>query len=303
MTEESWPTPGATPPHTTDMSRRTRAALASIHRKHVHRSPWPDWEGARVERYSEALRRDAASQWSSRAVNEHGSIQQFTAVSHALCSARVPLELHGGLARLITDEVRHAELCANLADVYWPRERIWRAPRLHWPEAPGVEGDAAPTELLLWAASAIMEACCFGETLSVPMLQAIAVVATDALAVAVTEQILLDEHLHARLGWESVRFIIEHLGDTAREHLQAHLPVHMAGFERSVCGDISPSELLDAPQLTLEPAEDPDAHPNLGTLSEREYAMIFYHTIEHTIFPELERLGLDPMEAWSRRSA
>ncbi|HET6584688.1 MAG TPA: hypothetical protein VFG69_14620, partial [Nannocystaceae bacterium] len=180
----------------------TSDRLANMHRVQVHRDPWPDFASFDPHRYEPALRRSAAVQWAGRARAEHGSIHQFTQLAHALANARVPMSLHGALARLITDEVRHAELCAELALALWPegRERepaifSWPRPSAPWRAPPAITDDEQP--LFAWAAEAIAVACCLGETMSRPMLEAIAVVATEPVAEACARQILRDEHLHA----------------------------------------------------------------------------------------------------------
>ena len=43
--------------------------------------------------------------------------------------------------------------------------------------------------------------------------------------------------------------------------------------------------------------------PNLGTLSDLQYAMIFYATLETEILPQLDALGLDGAGAWAERYA
>ena len=40
---------------------------------------------------------------------------------------------------------------------------------------------------------------------------------------------------------------------------------------------------------------------NLGTLNSRQYAQIFYSTLESVIFPRFIELGLDPLKAWAER--
>ena len=94
--------------------------LAAMHRNQVRRDPWPEFEAFDHSAYPEALLQEAHENWAERARAEHGSVHQFTQVAHALCVARAPLEIQGALARLITDEVRHAELCARMAELCVP---------------------------------------------------------------------------------------------------------------------------------------------------------------------------------------
>ena len=299
-----WPTQGAAEPRTDAMFAPTTESLLAIHKKQVHRDRWPDFGAFEPNAYPSALRRDAAVQWAGRARAEHNSIHQFSALSRALCEVRAPLTLLGPIARLITDEVRHAEICAAYALACYPEgleeDKLvaWKVPRAPWPDAPGLlQGADDASDLVVWAADAIMTACCFGETLSVPMLKAISLVSTDPVASQVADQILRDEHLHARFGWEALGVLLEHLDEAGRASLQARLPSHMAGFEASTCIGIRLEDLLADPEISIE--EDDD--PNLGTLSKRQYAFIFYDTMENEIFPQLGELGFDAMGAWAGR--
>lgn len=281
------------------------ARLAKLHRAQVHRDPWPDFDAFDPAAYERPLRRAAAVQWAGRARNEHGSIHQFSALAFTLAEARVPLAFHGALARLITDEVRHAELCAAAAHAIYPEGLPhgdapepaifrWPAPRLPWPRPPAL--DTPERARLQWAADAILSACCFGETLSRPMLDAIAVVSTDPMAEAIAAQILRDEHLHAAFGWEALGYLLSELGDAGRSAIVAALPERYSEFERSTCCGIG-IEQVAGRELTIERTDA----PNLGTLTDDQYAMIFFATIEGEIIPALEGLGLDARAAWAAR--
>ncbi|MEZ6186919.1 MAG: hypothetical protein R3F62_18145 [Planctomycetota bacterium] len=281
-----------------DLLQAGSERLLAMHRAQVHRAPWPDPEVFDPARYPRELRRAAAVQWAGRARAEYGSVHQFTQVAHALCVARVPLTLFGSLARLITDEVRHAELCAATALAIDPEAtaRTLRlpSPRTPW-KAPPL-GDAREP-LLAWASRAILVACCLGETLSRPMLEAIALRATDPLPQGVADQILRDEHLHATFGWEALAALWPELSDASRTRLQRTLTQALGDFEASTACGI-PVEALVGKELEID--ADPDT-PNLGTLSDEDYAAIFFATVEHEILPKLEAQGLDAGRAWAER--
>lgn len=289
-------------PTSTELLAETTRSLGAMHRHQVHREPWPALEAFEASAYPEPLRRHAAWHWMARARAEHGSVLQFSAVTHTLTRARAPVELLGALARLITDEVRHVELCARTAEAFYPEAPpeyfAWRTPRAPWPDAP--ESDER-LPLYAWASRAILTACCLGETLSKPMLEAVATVATDPLPRVAAEQILRDEQFHARFGWESLAVLLPELDEASRAGLQEHLAKAFAGFERTTCGKVRIEDLAGS-EMEIAPGEDAD-EPNLGTLTERQFAMIFYATLEHEIFPALRELGLDPEAAWARRVA
>lgn len=276
--------------------------LGGAHRKQVHRDPWPRFESFDPTPWPPAQRRAAAIQWAGRARNEHGSVQQFGQLTQVLATARVELELLGVLARMITDEVRHAELCARMALAIWPegatrepRVFRWPQPRPPWPDPPGPRERAEPESRLAWAAGAILTACCLGETLSKPMLDALVVVTTEPVAEAVSRQILRDEHLHAAFGFEALALLWSRLDEAARAGLQAQLASDLAGFERSVCGRITIADVAGS-EVVIERGA-----PNLGVLTDHQYAMIFYSCLETEIFPKLRAIGLDPDAAWKIR--
>ena len=272
--------------------------LRKIKDHQIRRDPWPDFEAFRAQDYTPELRRAAAVQWAGRARAEYGSIHQFTQVAHALCEARAPIDLHGALARLITDEVRHAELCARMAEAICPdaaqRESAifrWPVPDTPWPR-PKLPADE--TTILGWAACAVLVACCLGETLSEPMLDALIVVTTDPVPEAVARQIGRDEHLHAAFGWETLGWLLPRLDDRGRDQVQARLGRALAGFQSTTACGIPVEEVA---HRSIEIVRD-EARPNLGTLTDLQYAMIFYATLERDIFPPLRALGLDPDLAW-----
>lgn len=276
--------------------------LGGAHRKQVHRDPWPAFERFDPAPWSTEARRAAALQWSGRARNEHGSVQQFGQLTQVLASACVELELLGVLARMITDEVRHAELCARLAFAIWPEGLTiepnlfrWPQPRPPWKDPPSPRARLDPEPRLAWAAGSILTACCLGETLSKPMLEALVVVTTEPTAEAVSRQILRDEHLHATFGFEALALLLPRLSEAARADLQTQLAADFAGFERSVCGKVRIADVANT-QVIIERGE-----PNLGVLSELQYAVIFYSCLETEIFPKLRALGLDPDAAWRAR--
>lgn len=283
-------------PGTKRMLASVGSKLASIHRAQVHRDPWPDFGAFDRDAYDEPLRRAAAVQWAGRARAEHGSVHQFTQIGHALADVRAPLHVLGAIARLVTDEVRHAELCAEMAHACWPEGLAgddggvfgWPAPEAPW-HAP------KPDAREQWIAEAIAVACCLGETLSRPMLEAIAVVATCPIAEACARQILRDEHLHATFGWETLAWLVPRLGDDGRIALRRRIGQAFAGLQRTTACGIGVEEVAGKELEIVRGA------PNLGTLTDEQYAMIFYATVEQEIIPSLDALGLDGRAAWSRR--
>lgn len=275
------------------LTSATRARLQSIGRTHLRRDPWPDFDAFDPERYPMALRRRAARQWWRRAREEYGSISEFSQLAHTLTLARAPIELLSALSRLITDEARHAHLCAAMAEALASDEPFdWEPPRAPWPDPP-----ADVAQVWAWAADVVICACCLGETLSRPLFECVATLVTDPVPEGVVRQILRDEHLHATFGWEMLAWLRDRVPEPV---LQASMRRRFAGFERScVAESLGPEDLKG--ELVIAPP-DPDAPPNLGHLGAREYAMVFYATLESEVIPRFEALELDAKTAWAERS-
>lgn len=290
-------------PAVTRLLDDTSARLRSMHDKQVHRAPWPEPAEFDVSAYPTPLRRSAALQWAGRARNEHGSVHQFSQLLHAFTEARVPAQIMGALARLITDEVRHAELCAATALALHPEGEATPAfrfplPAAPWepPPPPGADGD--PQAIFRWATDVVITACCIGETLSRPMLAAVETVTTDDYIAGVAAQILRDEHLHATFGWETLGWLVPQLDEASRRWAQEQLPRRFAGFERSTARGVRVEDVAN--QAIIIEAGDP-ASPNLGTLSKPQYAVIYFATFESEILPKLEAVGFDTAWAWGAR--
>lgn len=273
-------------------------SLAAVHRKQIQRSPWPVYSELDLSGYSEELRVEAAHQWATRAGAEHSSVFQFSQLSQALTLARAPIEILGALSRLITDEVRHVQLCLDVAKACCPPNwtHLLDLPSPYSPWSP-FNPEAERVELFAWASRAVLIACCLGESLSKPMLEVIALQSTEPVIEAATLQILKDEELHSVFGWESLGYLITELNEAALEELHRTLPQALAGLELTTTHGITVAQCVGQP-LTVSRSKD---KPNLGTLDARQSATVFYSTLDSMIFPELSKLGFDPLKAWRQR--
>ena len=80
-----------------------------------------------------------------------------------------------------------------------------------------------------------------------------------------------------------------------REHQR---PQQIERLERTTCGGVTIEDVANT-AIEIGPSEE----PNLGTLTNEQFAMIFFATLEAEIFPKLRALGLDPERAWRERGA
>lgn len=266
----------------------TTELLARFHRRLMDRQA-PDWDSFEPESYDPATREHARREWAGRSVAEYASTAQFAQLIHRLTLVGAPVELIGAATRLVQDECRHAELCARMADLLGGR-RGYDVPAFRLALHTDVE------DHFLAIYRTILDVCCFGEVLSVPMLRSIELVAADPLAKTIANIIGNDEEYHARFGWEALTALTRKLDGERRVIIQEGLRESMGHFERICVG--SP-ELIK--RLAGEQIEIAEREGNLGTLTHLEYAAIFYDTMDGEIIPNLEALGFDAMAAWNSR--
>lgn len=259
-----------------------------FHRTLMDRRHDIDW-AFDATRYDDAAVSRARWEWSARAVAEYESTAQFAQYVHRLTLIGAPVELIGAATRLVTDECRHAELCARLADAMGGRRAQVGRDGLQLYDI---------DDLHVACALTVLAVCCFGETLSVPMFRALTVVTTDPLAARVATIIAGDEEYHARYGWEALRWFVERADPAQHRRMLDLLPGLMAHFERICHGSPDTYERLAGVELVVE-----EGGPNLGTLPPDTYAGIFYATMEDTILPQLDELGLRGFESWQIRPA
>ena len=271
----------------------TTELLGRFHRVLMERRPEIPWDQFDPERYDPELVEFSRHQWAGRAVAEYHSTAQFAQLIMRLTHLGAPIELIGAATRLITDECRHAELCARMADLLGGRGD-------HHVTHRGLSLLAEESDPWLQIAFSVLEVCCFGETLSIPMLESIELVATDETPRAIAKIISADEAYHARYGWEVMSWLVPKLNAKQRARIQARLPTTFAHFERVLGASPKVLEGLAGQDVEIEPATL-NSPPNLGTLSMLQYAAIFYHTVQEQLLPQLEALGFDAAGAWGQR--
>ena len=267
----------------------TTELLGRFHRTLIDRRVEVPWSAFDASSYSPALVEHARRHWAGRAVAEYQSTAQFAQLMHRLTLIGAPVELIGAATRLITDECRHAELCAKMADLLGGRLGY---------DVPARGMSILDEERDPWIAIAktVLNVCCFGETLSIPMLEALTIVASDPTPQAIARQIASDEEYHSRYGWEVMTWLMPRLDDDQRARLKASLPPMLSHFERVCAGSPDMLEALAGQEIEIEPED-----PNLGTLTDEQYAAIFYHTLDAQILPSLEALGFEALDAWRQR--
>jgi hypothetical protein len=153
-------------------------------------------EDAQVGTLDEETRSLVAAGWRLRARNELSTSTVFASITRSLVGLRAPHAVVLQAAKAVADEVRHAEICAQVARTYEPDGA---------PVAPSPVVDAPPIDgreehELAGFLYAVMQSC-INEGVATVYLQRSLAEAQYALVRAAVRDILQDEIHHARLGW------------------------------------------------------------------------------------------------------
>lgn len=250
-----------------------------LHRRFLDRGyprvPWDaldlgGWSGDEI-----ALARAA---WAARTTAEYRSMMVFGEIIARLPELRLPLEVSSSASRLLSDEARHTELCAEMAERLGGHgDTALRDEELRLSR----ENLSAHLFVARWTASMF----CVGESSSVAVLKVLVDGAKNPCVRTVLRILLRDELLHDQFGWALARLVLRGMSDDQAEWLAADLAFAFAHYDR-IHGTVE--------------GERPFV-PDLGVADRRETARAFNARIERRILPMLAELGVPAYEAWTLR--
>jgi hypothetical protein len=231
-----------------------------------------------VRRLSREQRIAIAGHWKHRARSELQVGRAFAAMVPLLREHRASAVVLDRLERGAEEEVRHSEICAQLAETYLG-ETVVR-PKIDSVPLPRFEvGDEALETALLVAGM-----CCVNETIATAWIAACLAAAQTPLSSTANRIHLHDEIEHARLGW--AHLASEAVSDATRRALGACLPklleANAPGWER------------DDPSL---PAEGVPSHGHLAVEVSRR---VFVDAVADMVIPGFAHVGVDtgPARVW-----
>jgi hypothetical protein len=228
----------------------------------------------------------AARAWTMKAEEEHFSAAIFADALSYLVDAEVPLDLLGGLHRVVGDELRHVELCLDLA-------RRFEAPTPTARHLPRHQVPSAPDERRARGRSILLVEGAIGETLSSALFATGRRVAEEPCIRAALGLILRDEVLHARFFWEALAALEPGERDKEALHREAS----------AALGMIETTQVLPVLRRLEQGARFEPAWAALGVIPPEERVETYYQAIEGRVIPRLDRLGLDGATAWDKRYA
>jgi hypothetical protein len=259
----------------------TERLFGTLHRKFMERGyENPPWDKLRPDDFPPEQIEYARYAWASRAASEYRSLIVFGELIARFGEMNLPLEVTSAASRLLTDEARHTELCAKVADVFGGQGDVELAPgdvRLERRDLP------AHLFVARWTASMF----CIGESASVGILQVLVAHTKNPCIEAVLRILLRDEILHDRFGWALARLVFPRLTDDEQEWLAADLARSFAHYDRAHGGGLI--------------KDDPALPSVLGLAPANARHAAFEERIHKLILPSLAELGVPAYEAWELR--
>lgn len=226
------------------------------------------------------LERPAArihQEWRNRVVAEYTSAAITARVLHLAIVCGLPRPLLDTARRIVGDELDHAALSDQarvaLGDDDAPLgldvARLQPHPSPHGPLADLTEH--------------VLGSFCIGETLAVPLFQAMRSHADHPAVQPVLTRVLRDEAVHRQFGWDALDALLTLDPDGVRARIAAHLPDRLADYQRAY------HDLPDASPLAPE-------ERSAGLLPHATYRAVFRDTVSGVILPRLRArdIPLDP---------
>ncbi len=222
------------------------------------------------------FRRIAGEAWAFRSRVEHEAARRFRRLSATISGFDADSPVPALLMNAAEDEVRHAALCAELAEGYGETA----ADRAE-------EKDIVPASLdeRAGALYEMVAACCITETESVATLATLLAEQAEPRVGSVLREIARDEVAHGRMGWAHLAREAER---TDVAFLSRFIPSMLSGTAAEGLFTAADAE-LESPELLR--------HGVLPHSTKRE---IFIGTLEGVVLPGLEKFGIHtgPARAW-----
>ncbi len=230
------------------------------------------WAESTAGELTSAERERLAGTWTRRCAAEYLAVSTFSVLAIDLVAAGAPADVLSLCLRAGIDEVRHAEMCLRMVEIYGG-QRILPPPGMSRlpddPKRPKVHQAMANTMLV----------SCVSETYATTILSATRDLTVDPAAQAVLTSIYSDEVMHARLGWAYLRYTLDRGGEAAIAAAAAMVPIALRGVANVVererpIGEVTP-RVRDHGLMT--PAEE---------------RVIYSTCVREVLVPGFEALGI-----------
>jgi hypothetical protein len=216
----------------------------------------------------------AVLEWRRRTVAEYASAAKAARLSHLLIALGADRGLINLALRVTRDELDHAELSAKVAEALGDEEA---------PVGVDLELLLGPEDRRPVAAAAtlLLEDFCIGETLAVPLFEAMRAGATEPAAVEALRRICRDEAVHRAFAWRALDALLEVDPPGVHGLIDGLLPAALGRFAATY-GEVS---------LALQPGP---RGLGAGLLPGTTWRAIFWRTLETEVLPRFAARGWAP---------
>ena len=258
--------------------------LRVVHRQRVLRhgdaDPAPAFD---VRELEPAVATAAASGWLRLVETEYESVVISGWMASALARLGAPLDIIGAFGRVVEDEIRHVDICAQMVEMLGEQPTIPRGAPPPFPVSlDGKAAEEAEFELL----AGLVGFFCVFEQLSAHMFRhALATAELDVAKWALGE-IHRDEAFHGAFGFETAKLFVPRWSDPLKRRLGERVAAEVKRFENRLGGP-----LLVAPAQT-QPRPMARSLEQLGLLVPPELLAIFYPAVQQDLVPRLDELGV-----------
>lgn len=237
--------------------------------------------------YSEEVLELCRANWLRRMVQEHQAAAVFSNMLPQLIEAEAPIDVKTAVLRSSMDELRHARLCGEVAELLGASEAVAQADLSPQPLAPHPNVPAKERAL-----RNLFFVGCLSETVAVALLTEERARCEEPYIARVLKALTADETLHARVGWIYLGLVWPELDADARERFVEYLRVALAYYETCIV-NATPHRII--PEDVLIPAR------RIGFAHSEVSRELFYETMESVVIPQLETCGLPARQAWLSR--
>jgi hypothetical protein len=245
------------------------------------------WTATTAGELTAGERARLAGTWMRRVEAEYLAVSTFAVLVIDLVAAMAPADVLSLCLRAGIDEVRHAELCLRMVEIY-SGERVQPPPAMsRLPDAPG-------RPKLHQALANTMLVSCVSETYATTVLTATRDITEDPTAREVLTAIYSDEVMHARLGWSYLRHAIEVGGDGVIAAAAEMLPRALRGVANVIEAERPAGEITAAVRTH-------------GLMTPAEERVIYSSCVRDVLVPGFTALGIavgsavdDYGDAWTR---
>jgi hypothetical protein len=239
-----------------------------------------------ASRYTPAAVARAQRMWRGFAISEYESTSVFAQLAVQTMEAAAPVDVTSTVLRMAQDELRHAELCLDVAVALDPHDPPPAVPATFaaLSRHPGRPAEERALRNVIYG-------CCMSETVNAARFVQSLDTATDPFVRETVRRLLADEAQHAQFGFlylELWRAWLDQHAD-ARAEISQFLRRAFAVLEQNLAAPSADFAAPDSDEIAL------------GVPTADSLHATFYVTVEEAIVPALDAYGLDATAAWRER--